>query len=49
MPRGIREVKDKMSREILDGRDSVGIGIASGTYDVVGMHELKVRLMGGAS
>ena len=43
---GIRAVKDAMSREILDGLDAVKIGIASGTYEVVGMPELKVRLTG---
>ncbi len=43
---GIREIKDAMSREILDGLDSAHIGIASGTYEVVGFPEVKVRLVG---
>lgn len=40
----VREVKDKMSRDIIDGLDASKIGIASGTYEVVGMPELKVRI-----
>jgi small-conductance mechanosensitive channel len=39
---GIRYVKDRMSREVLDGFDREGIEIASGTYDIVGMPPLKV-------
>ncbi len=41
---GIRDIKDRMSRDILDGFDREGIEIASGTYDVVGMPELHVRV-----
>jgi len=41
---GIRDLKDRISREILDGFERVNIEIASGTYEVVGMPELKVRL-----
>jgi small-conductance mechanosensitive channel len=41
---GIRKLKDAMSREILDGFDRTNIGIASGTYQVVGMPELNVRI-----
>lgn len=44
---GIRAVKDAMSRQILDGLDAAKIGIASGTYEVVGMPELKVRVTNG--
>ena len=40
-------VKDAMSREILDEFDRAKISIASGTHDVVGFPELKVRLMDG--
>ena len=40
----VRGVKDKMSRDIIDGLDAAGMGIASGTYEVVGMPELKVRI-----
>lgn len=35
--RGVREVKDAMSRDILAGLDEAGIGIASATYDIVGL------------
>jgi small-conductance mechanosensitive channel len=41
---GIRAVKDKMSRDILDGLRKAHIGIASGTYDVVGLPEVRVRI-----
>jgi small-conductance mechanosensitive channel len=43
---GIRAVKDAMSRDILEGLDRARIGIASSTYDVVGMPELRVRFTG---
>lgn len=42
----VREVKDRMSRHIIDGLDAAKIGMASATYEVVGMPELKVRLTG---
>ena len=35
--RGVRDIKDKMSRDILTGLDAAGIGIASATYDIVGL------------
>ena len=41
--RGIREVKDAMSREIIEGFDAAGIGIASATYDIVGLPTVRVR------
>ncbi len=41
---GIRDIKDRMCREILEGFDQAGISIASGTYQVVGMPELQVRV-----
>jgi small-conductance mechanosensitive channel len=41
---GIRELKDKMTRDILEGLDRAGIGIASGTYEIVGFPEVKVRV-----
>ncbi len=40
--RGIRGIKDAMSREILDGLDAAGISIASATYDIVGLPGLKL-------
>jgi small-conductance mechanosensitive channel len=40
----VRDVKDRISRDIIDGLDEAKIGIASGTYEVVGMPELQVHL-----
>ena len=41
---GIREVKDKMTREILAAFDSAGLQIASGTYEIVGMPPIQVKM-----
>lgn len=41
---GVRELKDKMSRQILDGLNRAQIGIASGTYEIVGMPPISVKL-----
>lgn len=41
---GIREVKNRISRDILEALDQAGIGIASGTYEIVGMPKLRVEL-----
>jgi small-conductance mechanosensitive channel len=41
--RGVRDVKDAMSREILDAFDAAGIGIASTTFEVVGLPPLRVE------
>jgi hypothetical protein len=41
---GIREVKNRISRQVLDEFDRAGLGIASGTYEVVGMPPLRVQL-----
>jgi small-conductance mechanosensitive channel len=41
---GVREIKDAMSRDILKGLKAAGIGVASGTYDIVGLPPLEVRL-----
>ena len=40
--RGVRGIKDIMSREILDGLDAAGIGIASGTYEITGLPQIRV-------
>ncbi|HEX4142797.1 MAG TPA: mechanosensitive ion channel domain-containing protein [Pirellulales bacterium] len=40
---GIREVKNNMTREIIAALEQAGIGIASTTFDVVGLPELRVR------
>lgn len=42
MDRGIRDVKDAMSREILSALDEAGIGIASATFEIVGLPPLQV-------
>jgi small-conductance mechanosensitive channel len=42
---GIRKIKSDMSREIITALDHAGIGIASGTYEVVGMPPLKVQVV----
>ncbi len=41
---GVREIKSKISRELLEQLDRAGIGIASGTYEVVGMPPIKVQM-----
>lgn len=41
--RGIREIKDAMSREIITAFDAAGIGIASATYDIVGLPPVRIR------
>ena len=46
---GIRELKSAMSRDIIRGFNEASIGIASGTYDIVGFPPVKVQLMDGAA
>ena len=46
---GIRDVKDAMSRAIVESLDRVGIGIASATYDIVGFPVLELRAVPGAA
>ena len=41
---GTRAVKDRLSRDILTAFESEGIGIASGTYDIVGLPTLHVQI-----
>jgi small-conductance mechanosensitive channel len=41
--RGVREIKDAMSREILAALDAAGIEIASGTYEIVGLPPVRVE------
>ena len=38
--RGVRDLKDAMSREILDAYQAAGIGIASATFEIVGIPPL---------
>jgi small-conductance mechanosensitive channel len=39
---GVRDLKDAMSREVLDALDEAGIGLASATYEIVGVPRLQV-------
>jgi small-conductance mechanosensitive channel len=39
---GVRGLKDKMSREVIDQLDAAKIGIASSTYDIVGFPPLRI-------
>jgi hypothetical protein len=43
----VRGLKDRMSREIIDNLDAAKIGIASGTYEIVGFPTPKVQLEEG--
>jgi small-conductance mechanosensitive channel len=43
---GVRDVKDAMNREILSELDRAGIGIASTTFDVVGLPKLRIEPVG---
>lgn len=40
---GMRETKDAMSREILKALDEAGIGIASSTFEIVGVPPLRLE------
>jgi len=40
---GIRDVKDAMSRELLDALDEAGIGMASSTFEIVGLPPLRLE------
>jgi small-conductance mechanosensitive channel len=46
---GIRVIKDAISRDILQAFGKAGIGIASGTYQVVGMPDLNVKISGNGN
>lgn len=47
---GVRELKNRMSRDILKLLDEAGIGIASATFEIVGIPPLRVeRAKGGGS
>ena len=43
---GIRNIKDTMFRQMLAGFDKYGIGIASSTYDIVGLPPITVQMKG---
>lgn len=40
--RGVRDIKDAMSREILTGLDAAGIPIASASYGIVGIPTIRI-------
>ena len=40
--RGVRDLKDAMSRDILKALDEAGIGVASATFEIVGLPPLRV-------
>jgi small-conductance mechanosensitive channel len=42
-PYGVRDVKDEISRAVLDRFEAQGISVASATYDVVGFPPLKIE------
>jgi small-conductance mechanosensitive channel len=42
--RGIRDVKDAMSRDILRGLEAAGIGLASASFEIVGLPAVRVAL-----
>lgn len=46
---GTRALKDAMSRDILAQFDAAGIGIASGTYEIVGVPPIRVMMTNGAT
>ncbi len=45
--RGIRNLKDAMTRDILNGFEEAGIHVASATYDVVGFPPLRIQDQAG--
>ena len=50
--RGVREVKDRISRQVLGELGAAGIGLASATYNIVGLPEIRVapaQAPGGAA
>jgi small-conductance mechanosensitive channel len=46
---GVREIKDRISRELLQGLSAAGIGVASATFELVGAPRLEISLQGSAS
>jgi hypothetical protein len=45
--RDIRGLKDRINREIMREFDAAGIGIASGTYEIVGVPPIRVESITG--
>lgn len=46
---GVRDLKDAMTRDILAAMDAAGIGVASATFEVVGLPSLRVERQSGHS
>lgn len=44
---GVRDLKDAMTRDILDALDAAGIGIASATFEITALPPLKLRRQPG--
>lgn len=44
---GVRDLKDAMSREILEAFDAAGIDIASATFEIVGLPPLSLKVNNG--
>ena len=42
---GVREVKSRMSADILTGLDQLGLSVASSTYDIVGLPPVRVEMV----
>ena len=40
---GVRDVKDAISRDLLDALDEAEIGIASATYEIVGLPPIQIK------
>jgi small-conductance mechanosensitive channel len=45
--RGIRDVKDALSRDLLKELEAIGVGLASATFEVVGLPPLRVEAIPG--
>ena len=43
-PRDFSELKNRISRDIMAEFDKAGIGIASGTYEIVGVPPISVQM-----
>ncbi|MGI8532892.1 MAG: mechanosensitive ion channel family protein [Geodermatophilaceae bacterium] len=41
--RGVRGIKDRMSRDIIAALDAAGVGIASATYEIVGLPAVSLQ------
>ena len=47
--RGIRDVKDAISRDVLQELEAAGIGLASATFEIVGLPPLRIQGNGRAA